>query len=188
MVLAAAAIAPPAPVPAGSVGCEPATEQIKAINTARCRCYRYRAVRNISRAILRGAHLLGVELMFVADMAINRCRTTDTPRNARQLRRPAAAIPATAESCCVESITEWKTRCDGHLTTASSTVIYRITDRRAASGNNNSGWAFSGGVPMGNNSNGGFPTQIRQLGGGVSFAQSLGGSQPAAPLDLSYVL
>lgn len=41
---------------------------------------------------------------------------------------------------------------------------------------------------MGNNSNGGFPTQIRQLGGGVSFAQSLGGSQLAAPLDLSYVL
>lgn len=41
---------------------------------------------------------------------------------------------------------------------------------------------------MGNNSNGGFPTQNRQLGGGVSFAQSLGGSQQAAPLDLSYVL
>ncbi len=126
--------------------------------------------------------------MSVADMVINRCRTADTPRNARQLRRPAAAIPAAAKSCCVESIIEWKIRCGGHLATASSTVMYRVTDRHAASGNNNSGWAFSGGVPMGNNSNGGFPTQNRQLGGGVSFAQSLGGSQQAAPLDLSYVL
>ncbi|EGX91191.1 NOT2 family protein [Cordyceps militaris CM01] len=54
-----------------------------------------------------------------------------------------------------------------------------------ASGNSNSGWAFSGAVPMGNNTNGGFPTQTRQLGGSVSFAQSLGGSQQAAPLDLS---
>ncbi|KAM3432801.1 hypothetical protein MY4824_006318 [Beauveria thailandica] len=52
-------------------------------------------------------------------------------------------------------------------------------------GNSNSGWAFSGAVPMGNNSNGGFQTPNRQLGGGISFAQSLGGSQQAAPLDLS---
>ncbi|KAJ4164539.1 hypothetical protein LMH87_006209 [Akanthomyces muscarius] len=64
-------------------------------------------------------------------------------------------------------------------------VSSRLSNGKLASGNNNSGWAFSGGVPMGNNSNGGFPTQNRQLGGGVSFAQSLGGSQQAAPLDLS---
>ncbi|KAJ3497563.1 hypothetical protein NLG97_g1805 [Lecanicillium saksenae] len=63
-------------------------------------------------------------------------------------------------------------------------VSSRLPNGKLASGNN-SGWAFSGGVPMGNNSNAGFQTQNRQLGGGVSFAQSLGGSQQAAPLDLS---
>lgn len=41
---------------------------------------------------------------------------------------------------------------------------------------------------MGNSNNAGFPSQTRQMGSGVSFAQSLGGSQPAAPLDMSYVL
>ncbi|UNI21710.1 hypothetical protein JDV02_007677 [Purpureocillium takamizusanense] len=45
--------------------------------------------------------------------------------------------------------------------------------------NSNSGWAFGGGVPMGG---AGF-NQGRQLGGNVSFAQSLSGSQPATPLD-----
>lgn len=34
----------------------------------------------------------------------------------------------------------------------------------------------------------GLPNPNRQLGGNVSFAQSLSGSQPATPLDLSYVL
>lgn len=34
----------------------------------------------------------------------------------------------------------------------------------------------------------GLQNQGRQLGGNVSFAQSLSGSQPATPLDLSYVL
>ncbi|KND93176.1 General negative regulator of transcription subunit 2 [Tolypocladium ophioglossoides CBS 100239] len=48
--------------------------------------------------------------------------------------------------------------------------------------NNGSGWAFGGGVPMGS---AGFQNQVRQLGSNVSFAQSLGGSQPATPLDLS---
>ena len=49
-------------------------------------------------------------------------------------------------------------------------------------GTNGSGWAFGGGMPM----SGGLPTSGRQLGGGnVSFAQSLSGSQPATPLDLS---
>ena len=52
--------------------------------------------------------------------------------------------------------------------------------------NNNSGWAFSGNVPMG--AAGLAQNASRQLGGSVSFAQSLGGSQPATPLDLSYVL
>ena len=51
--------------------------------------------------------------------------------------------------------------------------------------NNSSGWAFGGGVPMGA---AGLPNPNRQLGGNVSFAQSLSGSQPATPLDLSYVL
>ncbi|KAH6895504.1 hypothetical protein B0T10DRAFT_478157 [Thelonectria olida] len=61
---------------------------------------------------------------------------------------------------------------------------------RAASGrlpngklaNNSSGWAFGGGVPMGG---AGLQNPNRQLGGNVSFAQSLSGSQPATPLDLS---
>ncbi|KAI5463351.1 CobW/HypB/UreG, nucleotide-binding domain-containing protein [Mariannaea sp. PMI_226] len=49
-------------------------------------------------------------------------------------------------------------------------------------GNNSSGWAFGGGVPMGG---AGLQNPNRQLGGNVSFAQSLSGSQPATPLDLS---
>ncbi|PTB45432.1 hypothetical protein M441DRAFT_159216 [Trichoderma asperellum CBS 433.97] len=48
--------------------------------------------------------------------------------------------------------------------------------------NNASGWAFNAAVPMGG---GAFQNQARQLGGNVSFAQSLSGSQPATPLDLS---
>lgn len=51
--------------------------------------------------------------------------------------------------------------------------------------NNASGWAFNAAVPMGGAA---FQNQARQLGGNVSFAQSLSGSQPATPLDLSYVL
>lgn len=51
-------------------------------------------------------------------------------------------------------------------------------------GSNGSGWAFGGGVPMGG---AGLQNPARQLGGNVSFAQSLSGSQPATPLDLSYV-
>ncbi|TLS26908.1 hypothetical protein PpBr36_04655 [Pyricularia pennisetigena] len=46
---------------------------------------------------------------------------------------------------------------------------------------NGSGWAFAG-VPM---ASGGLQNPSRQLGGNVSFAQSLSGSQPATPLDLS---
>ncbi|EJT77727.1 hypothetical protein GGTG_02832 [Gaeumannomyces tritici R3-111a-1] len=49
-------------------------------------------------------------------------------------------------------------------------------------GGNGSGWAFGAGIPM---SSGGLPNPSRQLGGNVSFAQSLSGSQPATPLDLS---
>ncbi|KAH7149953.1 hypothetical protein B0J13DRAFT_279327 [Dactylonectria estremocensis] len=48
--------------------------------------------------------------------------------------------------------------------------------------NNSSGWAFGGGVPMGA---AGLQNPNRQLGGNVSFAQSLSGSQPVTPLDLS---
>ncbi|PHH90473.1 hypothetical protein CDD83_3568 [Cordyceps sp. RAO-2017] len=49
-------------------------------------------------------------------------------------------------------------------------------------GNNGSGWAFGAGLPMGG---AGFQNQAHQLGGNLSFAQSLSGSQPATPLDLS---
>ncbi|KAK5998513.1 Zinc-regulated GTPase metalloprotein activator 1 [Cladobotryum mycophilum] len=59
-------------------------------------------------------------------------------------------------------------------------VASRLPNGKLAS--NGSGWAFNAGVPMGNT---GFQNQARQLGGNVSFAQSLSGSQPATPLDLS---
>ncbi|KAH8680890.1 CobW/HypB/UreG, nucleotide-binding domain-containing protein [Xylariales sp. PMI_506] len=48
--------------------------------------------------------------------------------------------------------------------------------------NNGSGWAFGGNVAMGG---AGLQTSSRQLGGNLSFAQSLSGSQPSTPLDLS---
>ncbi|KUI68840.1 General negative regulator of transcription subunit 2 [Cytospora mali] len=48
--------------------------------------------------------------------------------------------------------------------------------------NNGSGWAFGGVGPM---SAGGIQNPTRQLGGGATFAQSLSGSTPATPLDLS---
>ena len=54
---------------------------------------------------------------------------------------------------------------------------------------NNGGWTFGGGggggggnVPMGG---AGLQTSSRQLGVNLSFAQSLGGSQPSTPLDPS---
>ncbi|KAJ9138930.1 General negative regulator of transcription subunit 2 [Pleurostoma richardsiae] len=50
-------------------------------------------------------------------------------------------------------------------------------------GNNGSGWAFGGGVPMGGAAS--LQNPNRQMGGNVSFAQSLSGSTPATPLDLS---
>jgi hypothetical protein len=48
--------------------------------------------------------------------------------------------------------------------------------------NNTSGWAFGGVGPM---SSGGMQNPTRQLGGSTTFAQSLSGSTPATPLDLS---
>jgi len=48
---------------------------------------------------------------------------------------------------------------------------------------NAAGWAFSG-MPMGGSASVP-PGAARQIGGNVSFAQSLAGSQPATPLDLS---
>lgn len=62
-----------------------------------------------------------------------------------------------------------------------TTLLCADTHRTA---NANSGWAFSGAVPMGA---AGLQNPGRQLSGNISFAQSLSGSQSAAPLDLSYV-
>ncbi|ORY63250.1 CobW/HypB/UreG, nucleotide-binding domain-containing protein [Pseudomassariella vexata] len=70
-------------------------------------------------------------------------------------------------------------------------VTSRLPNGKLA--NNGSGWVFGGGVPM---SGGGLQNPARQLGvggggggggggGNLSFAQSLSGSQPATPLDLS---
>lgn len=58
----------------------------------------------------------------------------------------------------------------------------RSVSTRLPNANNASGWAFNAAVPMGGAA---FQNQARQLGGNVSFAQSLSGSQPATPLDLS---
>ncbi|KAL7899249.1 hypothetical protein HDV64DRAFT_248001 [Trichoderma sp. TUCIM 5745] len=58
----------------------------------------------------------------------------------------------------------------------------RSVSTRLPNANNASGWAFNAAVPMGG---GAFQNQARQLGGNISFAQSLSGSQPATPLDLS---
>ncbi|KAI1145754.1 hypothetical protein F4825DRAFT_232332 [Nemania diffusa] len=63
--------------------------------------------------------------------------------------------------------------------------------------NNAGGWAFGGNVPMGSGGGvgggvggggaaaGSLQNSSRQLGGNLSFAQSLGASQPATSLDLS---
>ncbi|KAI0888916.1 uncharacterized protein GGS22DRAFT_64691 [Annulohypoxylon maeteangense] len=59
------------------------------------------------------------------------------------------------------------------------TVSGRLPNGKLA--NNGGGWAF-GSVPMGGAA---LQTSSRQLGGNLSFAQSLSGSQPATPLDLS---
>ncbi|KAL7796596.1 hypothetical protein V8C37DRAFT_372336 [Trichoderma ceciliae] len=59
----------------------------------------------------------------------------------------------------------------------------RSASTRLPNVNNASGWAFNAAVPMG--SAAAFQNQARQIGGNVSFAQSLSGSQPATPLDLS---
>ncbi|KAI1083525.1 hypothetical protein F5B20DRAFT_527362 [Whalleya microplaca] len=60
------------------------------------------------------------------------------------------------------------------------TVSNRLPNGKLA--NNGGGWAFGGGVPMGG---AGLQNSSRQLGGNLSFAQSLSGSQPATPLDLT---
>ncbi|KAI1379281.1 hypothetical protein F4677DRAFT_408502 [Hypoxylon crocopeplum] len=62
----------------------------------------------------------------------------------------------------------------------SRAVSNRLPNGKLA--NNGGGWAF-GGVPMGGATL--QTTSSRQLGGNLSFAQSLSGSQPATPLDLS---
>ncbi|KAK3502657.1 hypothetical protein B0T13DRAFT_461356 [Neurospora crassa] len=64
-------------------------------------------------------------------------------------------------------------------------VANRLPNGKLGVVSGGSGWAFGSGMPMGS-SPGVPPGSARQLGGGnVSFAQSLSGSQPATPLDLS---
>ncbi|KAK3390910.1 hypothetical protein B0H63DRAFT_466762 [Podospora didyma] len=64
-------------------------------------------------------------------------------------------------------------------------VSNRLTNGKLAQAqvSNGSGWGF-GSMPMGGGASVP-PGSARQLGGNVSFAQSLSGSQPATPLDLS---
>ncbi|KAK3318486.1 hypothetical protein B0H66DRAFT_557418 [Apodospora peruviana] len=60
----------------------------------------------------------------------------------------------------------------------------RLPNGKLASVAGASGWAFGTGVPMSASTNGP-PGSARQMGGNISFAQSLSGSQPATPLDPS---
>lgn len=53
--------------------------------------------------------------------------------------------------------------------------------------NNTSNWAFGSGMPAGSGAGLPQPGRQQQMGGNLSFAQSVGGSQPATPLDPSYV-
>ncbi|KXJ92282.1 hypothetical protein Micbo1qcDRAFT_162491 [Microdochium bolleyi] len=67
------------------------------------------------------------------------------------------------------------------------TANNRLPNGKMAANNNSSavgGWSFGAGVPM-SGSVGGAQNVARQMGGSLSFAQSLSGSQPTAPLDLS---
>ncbi|CAK7568415.1 MAG: transcriptional regulator [Sporothrix epigloea] len=61
------------------------------------------------------------------------------------------------------------------------------TDFKAAGNNNASGWAFGSGVPLAGSGAASLQNSRpqQQIGGNISFAQSLGSSQPATPLDLS---
>ncbi|KAK0722230.1 hypothetical protein B0T26DRAFT_209007 [Lasiosphaeria miniovina] len=66
-------------------------------------------------------------------------------------------------------------------------VANRLTNGKLAPVNSVSGWSFGAGVPMGGGGGGSVPPgSARQLGGNISFAQSLSGSQPSTPLDLSH--
>ncbi|KAK3323438.1 hypothetical protein B0T19DRAFT_425982 [Cercophora scortea] len=64
-------------------------------------------------------------------------------------------------------------------------VSNRLPNGKPATASAASGWTFGAGAPMGGSSSALPPGSARQLGGNVSFAQSLSGSQPATPLDLS---
>ena len=65
-------------------------------------------------------------------------------------------------------------------------LLLMVADTEGPGPVGNAGWAFGGGMPMGGGSASVPPGAARQIGGGnVSFAQSLTGSQPATPFDLS---
>lgn len=72
------------------------------------------------------------------------------------------------------------------LTTYHAELGWNLTIYAAPPVSAAAGWTFGGSVQMGGSTSGP-PGSARQLGGNVSFAQSLSGSQPATPLDPSYV-
>ncbi|GAB1318935.1 hypothetical protein MFIFM68171_09145 [Madurella fahalii] len=63
-------------------------------------------------------------------------------------------------------------------------VSNRLPNGKIGPIGNGAGWGFGGGMPMGGSASVP-PGSARQLGGNISFAQSLSGSQPATPLDPS---
>lgn len=118
-----------------------------------------------------------------ANRLATRSGTPDDARDARRLRRPTT--PTTRALGLEQDTKRWK---DGYEPREAGAVPAwsdpLTTNTNAAS--NGSGWSgFGGAVSMGG---AGLQNPQRQgATGNLSFAQSLSGSQPATPLDLSWV-
>lgn len=110
--------------------------------------------------------------------------------------RGSTTTPTTRATDSITRITKWKDRwveTAGLCGSDSCCCHCNKTDLMLYPAGNGTGWALGGGGPLSSGAAGGFGSlnpPSRPPGGGVSFAQSLGvsgGSQPATPLDLSYV-
>lgn len=109
----------------------------------------------------------------------------------------STTTPTTRATDSIKRVTKWKVRWvwkiwSSWIAVPPFFISTRLT-RCICPAGNGTGWALGGGGPLSTGGAGGFGSlnpPSRPPGGGVSFAQSLGvsgGSQPATPLDLSYV-
>ena len=127
---------------------------------------------------------LALDKNFDANRTATRSGTPNDAWYASGLRRPATT-PTTSATRAFGFEQDTKRRKDGYElrggVPARAWSDPLTTDITASNG---SGWpAFGGGVSMGG---AGLQNAPRQAGAGnLSFAQSLSGSQPATPLDLS---